>query len=134
TAQAERRESAAPSAGARTKAGSNGQSQSASTKKRSALTNGSSSPSTSPTVSGGGGNGLSIASDSSAQLEADGLPEVPNIEPSPLPAGQVILPDGILFVSCLPHLTDSLSHPATERIVSAWREHGAAVVGSASKG
>ena len=51
-----------------------------------------------------------------------------------MPAGQVILPDGILFVSCLPHLTDSLSHPAAERIVSAWREHGAAVVGSASKG
>lgn len=61
-------------------------------------------------------------------LDADGLPAVPNIEPSPLPEGQVILPDGILFVSALPHLKDSTQHAAFKRVEDAWREHAGALL------
>lgn len=46
--------------------------------------------------------------------------EVPNIEPSPLPAGQEILPDGILFVSAAPSVQDSRKHPAFFRVAEAW--------------
>ncbi len=60
--------------------------------------------------------------------DEDGL-EVPNIEPSPLPAGQEILPDGILFLSAAPNLQDSSKHPAFARIEQAWSEHSAAITG-----
>lgn len=58
----------------------------------------------------------------------DGL-DVPNIEPSPLPEGQEILPHGILFLSAAPHIADSANHPAFRRIEAAWSEHGRAISG-----
>jgi hypothetical protein len=74
------------------------------------------------------GTKLPVAHSADDSAAPDGLPEVPNIEPSPLPKGQAILPDGILFVSSLPNASDSLSHKASERIHAAWAEHSTAIL------
>jgi len=65
--------------------------------------------------------------------EAEGGLEVPNIEPSPLPVGQEILPGGILFVSAALNVEDSLQHPAAGRIEAAWAEQSSAIVDAKKK-